>query len=157
MSDCVCGRPRCAGFGGAHFDRYQFDPEVVPLGVMLDELHETEGSDVHANAMRVIKPRFEGRDEERLDLLTFSELERPVWVYSDEKLQAFLLALFPQLKTDTAQRRRAARVTAILYWYYRVYVPASEIAADLGTTVINIKVILHRLRKKAEDLGFGKM
>lgn len=70
----------------------------------------------------------------------------PAWALNNKKVQELLLRVFPKLRTDPKQRRRAARWAAAIHLFYRVGMTHSQIAAELKTKSVRIKLVLQHIR-----------
>ncbi len=81
--------------------------------------------------------------------------EVPAWAVNDHALSHILLSIFPRLALENRQRYRAGQTCSLIYRYYRLCEPASEIASDMGISVDGIKRRIQRIKRKAEALGFS--
>jgi hypothetical protein len=127
---------------GLHFQSFAFDPELKNqfsydydltglLGVIDGEkISEGQGFQIH-NARR----------EERLI---------PEWAQTPEGMQKILLTAFPKLKTDSSQRKRAARWARVMWLYFCVGLPYSEVAYDLGENPRIIEHIIQAIIRTSE-------
>lgn len=76
----------------------------------------------------------------------------PSWATDNKETQALLLRAFPKLKTNAAQRKRAARWATVITLFYRMNLSNSQVAAELRTTVSVIDCLLQRMRHVAKGL-----
>mgnify|MGYP001565041687 CR=1 FL=1 len=121
------------------FARCQFDPALNGLSAALQEVDEMMGTaDGEANPIHPNTPRFQERE--------FT----PDWVFNDLALRRFLLHTFPRLQTDERHRMWARRWAALLYMYYRLHLPANEIAERLGMKLNTVEVSILRIRKRGD-------
>ena len=80
---------------------------------------------------------------------------RPFWAVSDSKIRSLIVRQFPNAITKPIQRRRAARWTSVIYWYWRADLPLETIAEKLDISVSGVKALLIRIRE-AGDKIYGK-
>ena len=66
---------------------------------------------------------------------------------SDEKIQELLIKVFPKLKTDSKQRKRAGRWAVVIQMYYRSGLSREHVAAELGVTPNVIHCTLKGIRR----------
>ncbi len=76
--------------------------------------------------------------------------DSPAWAMDNKRVQKLLLGVFPKLRTDLKQRRRAARWAAAIHLFYRVGMTHSQIAAELKTKPVRIKLLLQHIRWAAK-------
>lgn len=72
---------------------------------------------------------------------------QPEWTKSDEEIKKVLLRSFPKLKTNARQRAGAARWTRFIHLYYRMGMTKGQVAAEMGTTTVNVANIRNRMRR----------
>lgn len=68
------------------------------------------------------------------------------WCSDDKQVQKLLFKVFPKLKTDLEQRRRAGRWAMVIQLYFRAHRSYREVASDMGE---NPKAILTLTRSIA--------
>ena len=80
----------------------------------------------------------------------------PEWIDDTEKIQRFLLRSFPLLKTNSKQRKQAARWARIIHLYYRRQWSESLIAEELGLTIGAVRSLIRSIRWSAQGQAHGK-
>jgi len=75
--------------------------------------------------------------------------EIPLWARNDIALQAILLRSFPNLKTSSKQRARAARWVRVVQLYFRMGWTRGQVAAEMKVKPAIVKVIVERIRRVA--------
>lgn len=71
----------------------------------------------------------------------------PAWVLNDAEVRKVLLRSFPKLHTDIKQREAAGRWSRIIHLYYRMQMPNSQVAKEMGITVNVLKMALKHMRR----------
>jgi hypothetical protein len=73
----------------------------------------------------------------------------PSWAASEEGIQRVLLAAFPNLKTNYAQRDQAARWAWAIQLYFKAYKSCQETAAEMGEKPSTIHALIRRIKRVA--------
>jgi hypothetical protein len=71
----------------------------------------------------------------------------PAWLNNNKQIQAILLSAFPKLKTDTRQRKMAARWVNVVHFYFRLRYTDAQTAEELGIKVQAVKDVVKRVRR----------
>lgn len=75
--------------------------------------------------------------------------DTPVWATNNTLTKALLLSVFPKLRSNTKQRRAAARWARVIHLYYRVGMPRNHVAAEIGITRETFKSLIRNIRRAA--------
>jgi hypothetical protein len=70
----------------------------------------------------------------------------PAWLNNNKQVQVILLSAFPKLKTDTRQRKMAARWANVVHHYFRLRYTDVQTAEELGIKVKAVQNIVGRIR-----------
>lgn len=81
------------------------------------------------------------------------ERDVPEWAKSNEEIQKLLLRSFPKMTTHPLQRLRAGRWARIIHLYFRNGSTYSEVAEEMGESVVVIHSTLKRIRRAASAGG----
>lgn len=76
----------------------------------------------------------------------------PLWALNDTKVQALLLRSFPKLHTDARQQEAAGRWAAIIHLYFRMKYTRSQVAEEIGSTVIKVRDVLRSILRVSKGL-----
>lgn len=76
----------------------------------------------------------------------------PAWAISDTEVQKIIQRSFPFWRTNKTQKARAGRWTRIIHLYYRMQMPISQVASELGTTVGVILTLTRSIKRAANGL-----
>jgi hypothetical protein len=75
--------------------------------------------------------------------------EIPAWTLNDKEVQKVILRSFPDFKKNRIHAARAARWVRIIHLYYRMQLPNSHVAKDMGITINVLKMALKGMRRVA--------
>lgn len=79
--------------------------------------------------------------------------ELPLGLETDEKIQKYLLKIFPKLRDDVKQRARAGRWIRVIQLFYKCGYSWQEVADEMNFPSANTtKKILFRIRKTLKGL-----
>jgi predicted DNA-binding protein YlxM (UPF0122 family) len=76
----------------------------------------------------------------------------PEWMKDEKNVRELLLRVFPKLKTNDRQRKRAARWVAIIGLYFKTAWSARDVAEKLNTTEKKIYDTAQRITRAGAGL-----
>lgn len=115
------------------------DIKVTRLKDMNKLRGRMDGSDMFMSAHQIKKIRTRDR-------------VIPAWALSDTEVQKILQRSFPFWRTNKTAKARAGRWMRIIHLYYRMQMPISQVASELGTTVGVILTITRSMKRAASGL-----
>jgi hypothetical protein len=120
----------------------------VPLGVN----HPRGLSEKHMRLRATIDSSDRFMDAHQITKVRSMDREIPEWALSNKEVQRILLLAFPTLKTNPRQRARASMYNRIIYLYWRMRLPYTIVAREMGMSEVLLKRKIQTLTRLAKGL-----
>lgn len=105
----------------------------------------------HKRDMARLRRRMDGNDPfmsaHQIKKIRTREREIPAWTLNDKEVQKVLLRSFPTLRRTKAAAAQAGRWMRLIHLYYRVQMPNSQVAKEMGMTLNAVKMALKGIRR----------
>jgi hypothetical protein len=99
--------------------------------------HTVDGDDIFMSGYQIAKIRTRDR-------------KIPEWTLNDKEVQKVLLRAFPKLHTSPKAAARAGRWARVIHLYFRMQMPDSMVANEMGIKINVLWSILIHIRRVAE-------
>ena len=104
--------------------------------------------------MARLRRRMDGDDNfmsaHQIKKIRTREREIPAWTLNDKEVRKVLLRAFPKLHKTAVSKVSAGRWMRLIHLYYRVQMPNSQVAKEMGETLSAIKTMLRSIRRVAK-------